>query len=324
MPKTSDMSDQEYELLVKNILEALLKAEGHQTIQIHHDVKIKGRSGQNHQIDVYWNFSVGGVVYQTAIECKRYKNQISVGRVRDFSAALDDIGNINGVMVTTSGYQSGAEIFASHKGIRLVVLRSPEDADLEGFIRTVELRITAAMRDVIRRDLEVSADWLVTNAHHIPSTGLQTSGWSQEFGLYQADGTLVRSWWDIENDLPTKESLIKSDPEEPSPCSDSRIFGRVALNQTFPNDASGTPLPRDTVLVHQLDVAGLHLKQDPLGLIPLKAASLGYRITDVTTTVRIDAPYEVGYVMKDVPDAEVRIFYNDNGAILPNPTAGKR
>jgi len=293
MPKTSDMSDQEYELLVKNILEALLKAEGHQTIQIHHDVKIKGRSGQNHQIDVYWNFSVGGVVYQTAIECKRYKNQISVGRVRDFSAALDDIGNINGVMVTTSGYQSGAEIFASHKGIRLVVLRSPEDADLEGFIRTVELRITAAMRDVIRRDLEVSADWLVTNAHHIPSTGLQTSGWSQEFGLYQADGTLVRSWWDIENDLPT-------------------------------NDASGTPLPRDTVLVHQLDVAGLHLKQDPLGLIPLKAASLGYRITDVTTTVRIDAPYEVGYVMKDVPDAEVRIFYNDNGAILPNPTAGKR
>jgi len=47
-----------------------------------------------------------------------------------------------------------------------------------------------------------------------------------------------------------KESLIKSDPEEPSPCSDSRIFGRVALNQTFLKGAGvpraphhATPLP---------------------------------------------------------------------------------
>ena len=67
----------EYELFVKEVYEVLNKTDGLSDVQIQHDVKLVGAAGVEHQIDVYWTFSIAGIRYQVAVECKNYKNRIS-------------------------------------------------------------------------------------------------------------------------------------------------------------------------------------------------------------------------------------------------------
>ena len=72
-------------------------------------MKLSGLSEQKHQIDVYWEYELAGVVHRVAIECKNYKNAISLGHVRNFHSVLRDKKNVSGIMVTTIGYQKGAK-----------------------------------------------------------------------------------------------------------------------------------------------------------------------------------------------------------------------
>lgn len=118
MSKESDS----YEILVKEVHEALLKNDGVETIKVLHNVKIIGKSGASHQIDVYWEFKLAGVIYKTCIECKYYKRPVEKLHIAAFSAILEDIGNATGIFATCSNYQSGAKLFAKDKSIRLVLV----------------------------------------------------------------------------------------------------------------------------------------------------------------------------------------------------------
>ncbi|MFC6631834.1 restriction endonuclease [Microbulbifer taiwanensis] len=118
MTKESD----EYELLVRELHEALVKNDGVENICVLHNVKIKGKSGATHQIDVYWEFKIAGVTYKTCIECKCFKSSVKKSHIAAFAAILEDIGNATGIFATSFGYQSGAKLFAQEKGIRLVLV----------------------------------------------------------------------------------------------------------------------------------------------------------------------------------------------------------
>lgn len=111
-----------YERLVKELHEALLHAEGVETIGVIHEAKIIGKSGVTHRVDVYWEFRLGGVKYKTCIECKHYSTRIKKSHIASFSAVLDDIGNATGIFATTVGFQKGALLFAESKGIRLILV----------------------------------------------------------------------------------------------------------------------------------------------------------------------------------------------------------
>lgn len=97
--------------------------------KVQHNIKLKGRSGCEHQIDVYWEYKKDGIEHRVAIECKNYKNSISISKVRDFFGVLNDIGNIQGIMVTKVGYQKGAKQFAKEYDISLKELRSPNEGE---------------------------------------------------------------------------------------------------------------------------------------------------------------------------------------------------
>lgn len=127
----------EYEQFVKGVYETLLKAEGIETISIQHNVNLAGKSGCEHQIDVYWEFKVAGEIYKTAIECKAFNQSVSIGRIRDFYGVLIDIPNLNGIFATLVGYQSGAKAYAQHYGITLKEVRLPNAQDWEGRIKDV-------------------------------------------------------------------------------------------------------------------------------------------------------------------------------------------
>ena len=96
---------------------------------VQHNVKLKGKSGQEHQVDVYWEYEKEGEVHRVAIECKNYNQKISIGRVRDFFGVLYDVGNVKGIMACKEGYQDGAKKFADFYGISLKELRAPRDGE---------------------------------------------------------------------------------------------------------------------------------------------------------------------------------------------------
>lgn len=111
-----------YERLVRELHEALFKADGVENILVLHDVKISGKSGASHQIDVYWEFKLAGVMYKTCIECKHWNSTVKKSHVASFSTVIDDIGNVTGIFATTVDFQRGARLLAKYKGIRLILV----------------------------------------------------------------------------------------------------------------------------------------------------------------------------------------------------------
>lgn len=137
-----------YELLVKDLHDALLRHDGVETINVQHNVKLIGKSGASHQIDVYWEFKLAGVLYKTCIECKYYKRSIEKSNIAAFSAILEDLGNATGIFATCSDYQSGAKLFAKDKGIRLIRINYLiKKLNIKGQFITPNLSITGAVFD---------------------------------------------------------------------------------------------------------------------------------------------------------------------------------
>ena len=129
----------EYELFVKHIYEKILATEV-PGCMVQHNVILTGRGGIEHQIDVYWEFTVGGIVYRTAVECKDYNSRVSKQKIAAFRTILDDIGGIHGIYATKVGYQSGAIEFAKQYGIELLEIRHPEDKDWKDCVQQVTIR----------------------------------------------------------------------------------------------------------------------------------------------------------------------------------------
>lgn len=119
----------EYEKFTRELCERLALFKGLQSSTVQHDVKLKGKSGHEHQVDVYWEYKQDGIEHRVAIECKNYCRGVSIGKVRDFYGVISDLGNVKGIMVTTVGYQKGAKQFADFYGISLKELRAPMDGE---------------------------------------------------------------------------------------------------------------------------------------------------------------------------------------------------
>jgi hypothetical protein len=86
-------------------------------VVVGNSIFMTGKSGVQHEIDVYYEFSKAGIRHRVAIECKDWATQVSKGQIQEFESKLRDIGNITGVMIARRGYQSGAETFARHMDI---------------------------------------------------------------------------------------------------------------------------------------------------------------------------------------------------------------
>ena len=133
----------EYEKFTREVCERLASYKELQSSSVQHNVKLKGRPGQEHQVDVYWEYEKDGVKHRVAIECKNYNQKISIGKVRDFFGVLYDVGNIKGIMACKEGYQDGAKKFADYYGISLKELRAPKDG--ETIIGEVDFRMECSV-----------------------------------------------------------------------------------------------------------------------------------------------------------------------------------
>jgi len=128
----------EFELFTQRVYQKLVNNDVLKPTKVQHNVKLQGRSGCKHQIDVYWEYEKNGQFHRVVIECKNYKSPISIGKVRDFYGVLADLNdNIKGVMVSSIGFQKGAKKYAEEYGISLRELRAPTRDDIAGEITTI-------------------------------------------------------------------------------------------------------------------------------------------------------------------------------------------
>jgi hypothetical protein len=81
------------------------------------DVKITGQRGLQHQVDVYYEFERAGIWHRVAIECKNKKRPLEIGDVSRVALLQNDSPGLICVIVSASGYQSGAIQAAEGCGI---------------------------------------------------------------------------------------------------------------------------------------------------------------------------------------------------------------
>lgn len=148
----------EYEKFTQEIYQELVNADVLKTTDVQHNVKLKGRSGQEHQIDVYWEYEIAGTKQKVAIECKNYNKTVGIAKVRDFYGVLHDLNNVAGIMVTKVGYQKGTKEYASEYGISLKELRTPNPG--EAIIGEVEMNFDISVRRCL---FLVDADYAETD-----------------------------------------------------------------------------------------------------------------------------------------------------------------
>lgn len=126
----------EFERFAQRVYQKLVNNDVLKPTTVLHNVKLKGKSGCEHQIDVYWEYEFAGNFYRVAIECKNYDSQVPIGKVRDFFGVLQDLNNVRGIMVSSKGYQEGAKKFADYYDISLKGLRRPSRDESIGSITT--------------------------------------------------------------------------------------------------------------------------------------------------------------------------------------------
>lgn len=201
----------EYEKLAQEIYQAISYAEAVKNINVQHNVKLLGKSGCNHQIDVYWEFEMMGIKHCVAIECKNYSSEVSVGKVRDFFGVLHDVGNTKGIFVTKVGYQSGAEKFANHYGIVLKELRFPTEKDWEGRVKNIVLTINALFIDIKERSFDVDIDWLLANSNFKEGDQISFGGMADKLKIVDSSGKVISTLHELENSLPRDKPAINQE-----------------------------------------------------------------------------------------------------------------
>lgn len=142
----SPMDWQEVEDHVQKVYQTLLNMKG-ENILVARDVLIRGRDGQNHQIDVYYEFELTGLRHRVAIECKKHGRPLEKKDVTSFCAIVNDCPGVRGCIVSASGYQKGAKEFAENNGINAITL-----ADLPSILELLGLRLEFAF---IPREVDI-------------------------------------------------------------------------------------------------------------------------------------------------------------------------
>jgi len=266
----------DYEKFTQEIYQTLIKAQGIDTIDVKHDVKIEGKSGQEHQIDVYWEYEIAGFKHKVAIECKNYNSVVSIGKVRDFCSVLSDLTNVNGIMVTKIGYQSGAKKFGDFYGINLKELRLPIEKDWKGKIRTIEFQTKIVMPNIKQRIPLFDNDWIKQNVI-LPENGQMTyslQGMANEIKIVNGAGEVITDFHELDNKVPHEWDAV-------------------------------------TGLEHIYTFEEAYIDVQPLGRLKITGVKYTYDVETETNNSKIDALETTKAILKDAITGEIRFFKKD-------------
>ena len=109
----------EFEKYCLEILAGFAEEEQLCNFKITHDVRIPVEDG-TYQIDVYAVFTAMGVEFKVLCECKQYSSPVGRDKVAILNDKLKSVGAHKGILLSTSGFQSGAIQYAKVHGIALI------------------------------------------------------------------------------------------------------------------------------------------------------------------------------------------------------------
>lgn len=261
----------EYERFTLEVFKQLSCYHHYNIRNAQHNVKLKGRSGCKHQIDVYWEYENNGVVHRVAIECKNYNNAVSKDKVCAFQGILSDLDNVEGIMITKKCYQSGARKYAKQYGILLKELREPGYG--ETIIGEIEHNFHIEMRQTL---FKVDEKW--ANDHNI-----DIEGYKERIDFISVPNT--HKWRNATHiPLPFKDRLISN--------SKGIIITTLdLLENKIPNHPTD-----DFPIVFQYDDAYISTSWGPLKILEIMYA---YQIEDRQNIISIDAEGFVKAILKD-------------------------
>lgn len=114
----ASITPKEFETFCMNTLKAYAQRENLQDFTITENKIIDADDG-TYQIDVYAEFTALGTKNKVLVECKRHSNPIKRELVAALYDKLRSVGAQKGILISTTGFQSGATKYAQKHGIAL-------------------------------------------------------------------------------------------------------------------------------------------------------------------------------------------------------------
>lgn len=262
----------EYELFTQVVYQQLLNYHHASINNVQHNIKLKGHSGCEHQIDVYWEYEKNGVNHHVAIECKNYNKRVEKEKVCAFQGVLADLDNVEGIMVTKRGFQKGAKEYAKEYGISLKELRPPKTG--ETIIGTIDIHTHAEVRHT---RFKVDEEWAENNNFNLQQ--------HREF-YAMLDYTNAESWKTATH-IPLEtmnNDIVDSEGK--------RIATLEELEQKISNCSIS-----DYPIVFKYDDA--YVKCRHFGPVKILEVKYDYEIDDQKTIINMDAKGFVKAILKD-------------------------
>ncbi|MFS0727657.1 restriction endonuclease [Paenibacillus sp. 1P07SE] len=115
----ASISALEFEKYCVEILNAYAEAEALKDFKILHNQKVRTNDGE-YQIDIVAEFVALSVDFKVIVECKRYTRPLEREKIVVLADKVRSLGAHKGILISTSGFQSGATEYAKKHGIALL------------------------------------------------------------------------------------------------------------------------------------------------------------------------------------------------------------
>jgi hypothetical protein len=128
----------EFEEFIKD-----LYAKNTGTLNIERNFRAKGASGRNREIDVLVKFGFNPHVISLGIECKYWNSKVDGDVIDVIAGKKEDLKIDKFAVITTIGFEAGAELYAKAKGIDIFVIRPTNDDDFGYSGRVIKCNMQA-------------------------------------------------------------------------------------------------------------------------------------------------------------------------------------
>ena len=261
----------EYERFTQEVYRQLSNYQHLSIIDVQHNKKLNGRSGCEHQIDIYWEYEKNGVAHRVAIECKNYNKRLSKDKVCAFQSILVDLDGVEGIMVSKRGFQKGAKQFAEYYGISLKELRSPKRG--ETIIGEIVNRFHIETRHILYK---VDEKWATRNQ-------IDIAGYKQRMDMIGLDKK--HKWSNATHiPLPNCDGIIRNGKGD-------TISSTAVLEKNIPDHPTD-----DFPIVFRYEDAYV---SSPWGPLKILEVMFDYEIDDQETIITLDAEGFVKAILKD-------------------------
>ena len=113
------ISPTEFEVFCMELLKNYATEEQLKDFNIEHNKKQEAPDG-TYQLDIFASFTALDVEVKMLCECKQYTSPVKRERVELLEGRLQSLGIHKGILLSTSGFQSGAIQYAKAHGIALI------------------------------------------------------------------------------------------------------------------------------------------------------------------------------------------------------------